>query len=85
MVRFPLQLLVRVEECPFLHWEMCTTATCSLQVVIGDYPTNGMKSHRCADLKNVILNIIHNPETMCGASSSKVGSHLRGGPSTCKI
>jgi hypothetical protein len=33
--RFPLHLLVRVEKCPIPHWEVCTTASCSLQVVIG--------------------------------------------------
>jgi hypothetical protein len=37
-----------------------------------------MKSRRCADLQNVILNIRHNPETVCGASSTRVGSHLSG-------
>ena len=70
---------VRVEECPVPHWEVCTTTTCSLQVVTGKLSHHfGMKSHRCADLQNVILNIRHNPETMSGASSCEVGSHLSG-------
>jgi hypothetical protein len=34
----------------------------------------GLKSHRCADLQNVILSIRHNPETMCGANSIKFGA-----------
>jgi hypothetical protein len=55
------------------------TTTCSLQVVIGKhYPITLVCSHKCVDLQNALLNIRHNPETVCGASSSKAASHLNG-------
>ena len=80
MVRFPLHLLCASVRKP------CTTLGSvydyNLFFTGSEWETLfhhfGMKSHRCADLQNVILNIRHNPETMCGVSSSKVGSHLSG-------